>query len=85
MAHVDYMKRHERTAQEHATRIAKDKQLGPDKQHLKGFKGLQEDTARNERIRKHLATGAYSCLEIMVMEGVSCGVVAKQSAILKSA
>lgn len=85
MAHVDYTKRHERTAQGRATRIAKDKQLGPDQQHLKGFKGRQEDTERNERIRKHLATKAYSWLEIMKMEEVSRGTVAKQSAILKAA
>lgn len=85
MAHVDYVKRHQRTAQGRATRIAKDKQLGPDEQHMKGFKGRQEDTARNERIRRHLTTGAYSWIEIMAMEGVSRGTVAKQSAILKAA
>jgi DNA invertase Pin-like site-specific DNA recombinase len=85
MAHVDYTKRHQRTAQGRATRIAKDMQLGPDEQHLKGFKGRQEDTARNERIRKHLAKGAYSWIEIMKKEEVSRSTVAKQSAILKAA
>lgn len=84
MAHVDYTKRHERTAQGRANRLAKDKLLPPDQQHQRGFKGRQADTARNERIRKHLSTGAYSWLEIMAMEGCSRGTVAKQSAILKA-
>lgn len=84
MAHVDYTKRHERTAQGRANRLARDKNLGPDEQHLKGFKGRQEDVARNERIRKHLSTGVYSWLEIMAMEGVSRGTVAKAAAMLKA-
>lgn len=84
MAHVDYTKRHERAAQGRAKRIEKDKHLGPDEQHLKGFKSRQEHTARNERIRKHLSTGAYSWLEMMGMEQVSRGTVAKQAALLKA-
>lgn len=77
MAHVDYTKRQERTAQGRASRIAKDKLLAPEQQHERGYKGRQADTARNDRIKKHLTTGAYSWLEIMKMEAVSKGTIAK--------
>lgn len=74
MAHVDYTKRHERTAQGRAKRLEKDATLPKDQ---RGYQGRKEDVAKNQRINKHLRTGSYSWLEIMAMENVSKGTVAK--------
>lgn len=74
MAHVDYTKRHERTAQGRAKRLEKDATLPKDQ---RGYQGRKENVAKNQRINKHLRTGSYSWLEIMAMENVSKGTVAK--------
>jgi DNA invertase Pin-like site-specific DNA recombinase len=72
IAHSDYLKRRERSAQ------------GIAKAHAAGkYKGRQEDKERNLRIKKHLQTGAYSWNEVMAMEGVSRGTVAKVAKLMK--
>jgi hypothetical protein len=83
MAHVDYTKRHELTAQGRAKRIEKTSSLAPTSSTLEDLRDVRK-TRHAMNASVSTCPRGYSWMEIMGMEKVSRGTVAKQAALLKA-